>query len=67
MPAVIDRDQVQQMLADGAQLLEALAREEFAEEHLPGAVNVPLAEIAANTTAHLDREQPIIVYCYDLE
>ena len=67
MPTVIDRLEVQRMLEDGAQLLEALAADEFIEEHILGALNVPLAEMHASNTAHLDPRHPIIVYCHDLE
>ncbi len=67
MPTVIDRSQVQQMLTEGAQLLDVLAADEYAEEHIVGAVNVPLATLRADTTSHLDTRQPIIVYCYDRE
>lgn len=65
MPTVIQRAEVQRMLGEGAQLLDALAAEEYAEEHIVGAVNVPLAVLNRGTTAHLDRSRPIVVYCHD--
>lgn len=67
MPAVIDRTQVQRLVIDGAQLLDVLASDEYAEEHIAGALNVPLAKLRAESTAHLDRGRPIIVYCHDRE
>ena len=67
MPTVIDRSEVQRMLAAGAQLLDVLSADEHAEERLPGALNVPLAELRAGTTAYLNRGDPIIVYCHDSE
>jgi rhodanese-related sulfurtransferase len=67
MPTVIDRSQLQRMLRDGAQLLDVLAAGEFANEHIPGALNVPLAELRADSTTHLDGDRPIIAYCYDRE
>ena len=67
MPTVIDRSEVQRMLAAGAQLLDVLAADEHAEERIPQALNVPLAELRADTTAHLHRAEPIIVYCHDSE
>ena len=45
MPKEIDRDEVQRLLAEGAQLVEVLPREEFEEEHLPGAINMPLRRL----------------------
>lgn len=35
MPDGVDRDDVQRLLADGAQLAEVLPRDEYDEEHLP--------------------------------
>jgi rhodanese-related sulfurtransferase len=65
MPTRIELDGLQDLLADGAQLVEVLPRDEYAEEHLPGAVNLPLKELNAATTGQLDRGRPVIVYCWD--
>jgi rhodanese-related sulfurtransferase len=51
----------------GAQLVEVLPREEYEEEHLPGAVNIPLKELDRDTTAQLRRDAPVIVYCHDYQ
>ena len=67
MPTVIDRAETERLLADGAQLVDVLARDEFAEEHIVGAFNVPLAELRAASTTDLDVQRPVIVYCYDRE
>ena len=67
MPIPIDRDEVQRLLAEGAQLVEVLPREEFEEEHLPGAINIPLKTMDAETTRRLERERPVIVYCHDYQ
>jgi rhodanese-related sulfurtransferase len=42
-----------------------LPAREFEEEHLPGAINVPLKELTEETVADLDRARSIIVYCWD--
>jgi rhodanese-related sulfurtransferase len=63
----IGRERVQELLAAGAQLVEALPPEEFEDEHLPGAVNIPLKQLNADTAAQLDRARPVIVYCYDYQ
>ena len=65
MPTEIDRTEVQRMLAEGAQLVDVLPSDEYAAEHLPGAVGIPLKTLDATTTAGLDRERPVIVYCWD--
>ena len=67
MPTPIDRDEVQRLLAEGAELVEVLPRAEYEEEHLPGASNIPLKELDAETTRRLERERPVIVYCHDYQ
>ncbi len=42
MVTSIDREEVQRLLAEGAQIVEVLGYREYAEEHVAGAVNVPL-------------------------
>ena len=64
MPSLIDRDQVLQMVQDGAQLIEVLPAKEFAEDHLPGAVSHPLRQLDKEAD-QIDRSRPIIVYCWD--
>jgi len=65
MPASIDLGQLKRLLDDGAQLVEVLPPAEYAEEHLPGAMNIPLKELDAAAAAQLDRSRPVVVYCYD--
>lgn len=65
MPKDIDRSKVQQLLAEGAQLIEVLPAREYEELHLPGAINIPLKVLDASAAAALDRNRPVITYCYD--
>ena len=67
MVTSIDREEVQRLLAAGAQIVEVLGYREYAEEHVAGAVNVPLGRLGPDTVSELDRERSIIVYCYDTE
>ena len=68
MPTAIDRHQVQQLIAERqAQLVEVLPAAEHADEHLPGAINIPLKELDRQTTSRLDQTRPVIVYCYDTQ
>ncbi len=68
MPTPIDRDELQRLLREEqAQLVEVLPPDEYADEHLPGAISIPLKALARETTASLDRERPLIVYCYDTQ
>jgi rhodanese-related sulfurtransferase len=65
MATRIDLKRLQELLADGAQLIEVLPRAEYAEEHLPGAISLPLKELDATTATTLDRTRPVVVYCWD--
>jgi rhodanese-related sulfurtransferase len=68
MPTPIDRDDVQRLVREeDAQLVEVLPADEFEDEHLPGAINVPLKTLDAQSTASLDRQKPVIVYCNDYQ
>jgi rhodanese-related sulfurtransferase len=58
--------EVEKLLADGAQLVDVLPAETFLEEHLPGAVSIPLEEIAT-APGKLDRRRPVVVYCFDTQ
>ena len=62
MPTNIDRDEVQRLMREGAQLIEVLPPPEFEEMHLPGAINIPLKSLNRETTAKLERDRPAIVY-----
>jgi len=68
MPTPIDRDELQRLLRDEqAQLVEVLPPDEYDDEHLPGAINIPLKTLDRETTGQLDRDRPVIVYCYDTQ
>ena len=62
MPASIDRDEVQRLMNEGAQLVEVLPPAMYEEMHLPGAINIPLKSLNRETTAKLERDRPAIVY-----
>lgn len=65
MPGFIDRQEVRRLLDEGAQLVEVLSTKQYEEQHLPGAVNIRLAEIPEKAPEMLDRSRPVIVYCHD--
>ncbi len=67
MPTPIDRDELQRLLDDGAQLVEVLPEDEYEDEHLPGAINIPLKGLDAESARRLERDRPVIVYCYDYQ
>lgn len=65
MSTLIDRDQVQDLVGKGAQLLEVLPADEYAEDHLPGAMSIPLRHVDQEGVSTLNRRRPVIVYCWD--
>ena len=66
MPTAIDRHELQRLLADEqAQLIEVLPEAEFADEHLPGAINIPLKQLDRESVAQLDRRRAVVIYCWD--
>jgi rhodanese-related sulfurtransferase len=68
LPTAIFRDEVRSLVQEvGAQLVDVLPREEYDEEHLPGAINIPLKELDRETIARLNRDAPVIVYCHDYQ
>ena len=56
---------LQRLRADRAQLVEVLPEREYAEMRLPGAINIPLKQLDAQSVGVLDRERAVVVYCWD--
>ena len=66
MPGFIfEVHELKQRLAQGAQLVDVLAADEYELDHLPGAISIPLRELNRETTAQLQKDRPVIAYCYD--
>lgn len=51
----VDLPGLRPLLEDGAQLVEVLPRKEYDEQHLPGAVSIPLKDLTGASTGGLDR------------
>ena len=64
---IISRDELRQRVNDGAHLIEVLPAKEFARAHLPGAINIPLAQLNEKSVASLDKKSATIVHCYDYQ
>lgn len=54
-------------MREGAQVVEVLPRADYEEEHLPGAINIPLKELNRETARVLKHGQPVVVYCHDYQ
>jgi ArsR family transcriptional regulator len=59
----VSREELLERLRDGlATVLDVRPADEFAFGHLPGAINIPLSELAARL-AEVDPSQEIVAYC----
>lgn len=48
-------------------LVDVLGEDHFEQEHLPGAVNIPLDQVGSEARERFDEDQEIVVYCKDEE
>ncbi len=65
MTQEIDRERVRRLMEQGAQIVDVLPAQEYGENHLPGAINLPLRRIEAEAASVLDPTRAIVVYCWD--
>jgi rhodanese-related sulfurtransferase len=52
-------------MREGTQVVEVLPREEFEDDHLPGAISLPLRSLESEAKEKLDPARPVVVYCWD--
>lgn len=50
------------MVKDGAVLLDVRTPEEWGQEHIPGAVNIPVDDIDGRAS-ELSKDKPVVTYC----
>lgn len=67
MTTTIGHREVQRLMAEGAQMVDVMPMREYEDSHLPGAMNLPLKQLTAETVAILHRDRPVIVYCHDYQ
>ncbi|HEV3451974.1 MAG TPA: rhodanese-like domain-containing protein [Acidimicrobiia bacterium] len=65
MATSIGRTRLDELMANGAQLVEVLPAAEYEAEHLPQARSLPLRSLAERAVEELERDRPVIVYCQD--
>jgi rhodanese-related sulfurtransferase len=61
----VNRDELQTLIHNGAQLIEVLGSQEYEYAHIPEAINIPLTELNRQTAAVLIRDRMVIFYCHD--
>ncbi len=61
----IDADELREQLASDHRpvLVNALAREAFDDERIPGSISIPVASAVRVATEVLAKDQPVVVYC----
>ena len=65
-PDPIELDEIDELLAAGALLVDARNKTDYAKSHLAGAVSLPLGEAAerlAEFSAAVSKERVLILYC----
>ena len=66
MPTDIGVEEAQRLIReDDALLLEVLPRDEYTEEHIACATNIPLKELSLDSVSGIDRDRAVVVYCDD--
>jgi rhodanese-related sulfurtransferase len=66
MAKPIDRGELRRLIdEEDAQVVDVLPSREYEESHLPGAVNLPLRQLTAETVTVLSPDRPVVVYCHD--
>jgi rhodanese-related sulfurtransferase len=63
----IDQAEVLQLRASGAQLIEVLSKRQYEQQHIPGAINIPLARMTEDGVSSIPKDRPVIVYCWDYQ
>lgn len=63
----IDLDQLLELQKRGAQVIEVLSGKQYNEQHIPGAISLPLSKFTASEMARLNKERPVVVYCWDYQ
>jgi rhodanese-related sulfurtransferase len=61
----VDAHRAERLMRRRVQLVDVLPSSVYAEEHLPGAINVPLETLDETRVEDLDRDRPLLVYCFD--
>lgn len=60
---VIDGARARSLIADGGTLLDVRTTSEYAEQHIDGAINIPLAELEARLSELYENDEPLVIYC----
>ncbi|MDD4900406.1 MAG: rhodanese-like domain-containing protein [Candidatus Omnitrophica bacterium] len=61
----MSRDELARLIQSGEKfrLVDVLAKESFAQEHIKGSISLPLAEIGKRAGKLFKKDEKIVVYC----
>jgi rhodanese-related sulfurtransferase len=62
---IVGAKEVERLAREGATIIDVLPPEEYEEEHIAGAVGIPLKTLDRSAVQDLDRSRPVVVYCWD--
>ncbi|MEE8491716.1 MAG: rhodanese-like domain-containing protein [Acidimicrobiia bacterium] len=63
MVSDVDRIELLRLIEhEDAQLVDVLPDREYAEAHIPGAINISLRGLTSQTVSALRRDKPVVVY-----
>lgn len=63
-PNRVDGATARKLVADGAKLVDVRAPDFYAREHIAGAINIPVVEVASRAAAEIGpTSTPVVLYC----
>jgi rhodanese-related sulfurtransferase len=65
MATSINRAETERLISEGAQVVEALPTQDYEKTHIAGAISLPLKQLDAESAKVLDRDRPVVYYCWD--
>ncbi len=67
MPRFIGLDEMENLVTKGAQVVDVLSASQYQEKHLPGAINIELEDFSDESLSKLEKDKPVVVYCWDFQ
>ena len=66
MPTPITSDEVARLAREeDGQIVDVLPGWEYDEEHLVGAISLPLKRLDEDSVSSMETDRPVIAYCHD--
>ena len=63
-PTRVDGATAKRLVADGARLVDVRAPDFYAREHISGAINIPVAQVASRAATDIGPvSTPVVLYC----